>query len=163
MAPILEALRDYPVRTFAAGEDILVQNGRTGLMFVLLDGAVEVIKDEVRLDTVTQPGAIYGDLSALLDVPHTATVRALRESRMHVVTNPRALLQENTVICFQLCELLARRLDGLAKYLVDVKKQYEGHDHIGMVDNVLETLMNRQPRKRVTPPPSTVRGPEVLD
>jgi hypothetical protein len=40
----------------------------------------------------------------------------------------------------------------LNRYLVDVKAQYEGHDHLGMVDEVLETLMHRQPR--VDPPPS---------
>jgi hypothetical protein len=45
--------------------------------------------------------------------------------------------------------LLARRLDSLNKYLVDVKAQYEGHDHLGMVDEVLEALMHRHPRPRV--------------
>jgi hypothetical protein len=31
--------------------------------------------------------------------------------------------------------------------LADVKQQYEGHDHLGMVDDVLDTLMHHQPRR----------------
>jgi CRP/FNR family cyclic AMP-dependent transcriptional regulator len=54
------------------------------------------------------------------------------------------------VVTLHICELLARRLDALNKYLVDVKQQFEGHDHLGMVDQVLETLMHRHPRPRST-------------
>ena len=46
-------------------------------------------------------------------------------------------------------EVLARRLDALNKYLVDVKQQFEGDDHLSMVDEVLEVLMNRQRRPPV--------------
>jgi hypothetical protein len=36
-------------------------------------------------------------------------------------------------------------------FLVDVKQQFQGNEHLGMVDDVLETLMHRQPVKRVKP------------
>ena len=39
------------------------------------------------------------------------------------------------------------RTEPDGQYLVDVQQQYEGHDHIAMVGEVLEALMNRQPRK----------------
>ena len=39
---------------------------------------------------------------------------------------------------------LCLRLFNLNQYLVDLKSQFEGHDHLGMVDEVLETLMNQQ-------------------
>jgi hypothetical protein len=35
-------------------------------------------------------------------------------------------------------------LFNLNQYLVDIKHQYEGHDHLDMVDEVLETLLNQQ-------------------
>ena len=104
------------------------QAQRTGLLFVLVEGAVEVIKDGVPVATTSEPGAIFGDLSALLGVPHTATVRAVRASSFHVVMNPRAFLEQNPPVCLHLCELLARRLDAVNKYLVDVKRQFEGHE-----------------------------------
>jgi CRP-like cAMP-binding protein len=158
---ILTALRDYPVRTFAAGETVLPQGESTGLLFILIEGAVEVVKDEVTVATPSEPGAIFGDLSALLGVPHTAAVRAVSVSRMHVVTDPRGFLEQNPPVCLYLCELLARRLDAVNKYLVDVKRQFSGHDHLGLVDSVLDTLMHRHPRRRVAPRESTLRDPEI--
>lgn len=163
MSGILSALRDHPVRAFAAGESVLVQGERTGLLYVLRQGAVEVIKDDVTVATVSEPGAIFGDLSVLLNVPHTASVRATGAAEFHVVDAPHAFLTENPTACVHLCELLARRLDAVNKYLVDVRHQFDGHDHIGMVDDVLDTLMHRQPRRRVRPPASTLQDPEIAD
>jgi CRP-like cAMP-binding protein len=163
MSSILAALRDHPVRHFAAGETVLAQGDRTGLLYVLIEGAVEVIKDDVTVATTSEPGAIFGDLSALLDLPHTATVRAVQASRFHTVENPREFLTQTPELCLHLCELLARRLDAVNKYLVDVKQQFAGHDHLGMVDGVLDTLMHRQPRRRVAPRESTLRDPEITD
>ena len=163
MSAILAALHDHPVRHFAAGEIILEEGDSTGVLLFLVEGAVEVKKGDVSLSNTSEPGAIFGDLSALLGIPHTATVRALRPSGFRVVTNPRAFLEQNPVVCVHLCELLARRLDTVTKYLVNVKQQFAGHDHIGMVDGVLDTLMHRQPRPRITPRESTIRGPEITD
>jgi CRP-like cAMP-binding protein len=163
MSGILSALHDHPARTFKTGESVLVEGERTGLLYVLRDGAVEVVKDDVRVAAVSEPGAIFGDLSVLLNVPHTATVRATCDSTFHVLASPREFLGENPAACLHLCELLARRLDGVNKYLVDVRHQFAGHDHIGMVDDVLDTLMHRQPRRRIAPPSSTLRDPEIAD
>lgn len=163
MSAILEALRDHPVSHFAAGETVLEQGARTGLLYVLIEGAVEVTKDDVSVATASEPGVIFGDLAALLGVPHTAAVRATRASSFHVVTDPRAFLHESPPVCLHLCELLARRLDAVNKYLVDVKQQFAGHDHLAMVDGVLDTLMHRQPRQRVAPSKSTLRDPEIPD
>lgn len=161
MSAILTALKDHPVKEFAPGEIILGQDESTGLLYILIHGKVEVIKEDVMVATTSDPGAIFGDLSALLGVPHTAAVRAISVSSFYVVDNPRALLEQNSLVCFHLCELLARRLDAVNKYLVDVKHQFAGHDHLALVDGVLDTLMHRHPRKRVAPRESTIRGPEV--
>jgi CRP-like cAMP-binding protein len=115
------------------------------------------------VSTASEPGVVFGDLSALLGVPHTATVRAVRPTRFHVVPDPRAFLEKSPPVCLYLCELLARRLDAVTQYLVDVKHQFEGHDHLSMVDEVLGTLMHRHPRPRVVPSASTIRGPEIAE
>ncbi|HEY2573813.1 MAG TPA: cyclic nucleotide-binding domain-containing protein, partial [Verrucomicrobiaceae bacterium] len=146
-----------------AGEIVLEQGDRTGLLYVLIEGAVQVIKDGVSVASASTPGAIFGDLAALLGIPHTAEVRAERDSRFHVVENPRAFLQDSAPVCLHLCELLARRLDAVNQYLVDVKRQFAGHDHLGMVDGVLDTLMHRPPRSRVAPRAATLRDPEIAE
>ncbi len=163
MSAILEALHGQPSRSMTEGETLLSQGGADRVLFVLVEGAVEVIKDDVEVARCSDPGAVFGDLSVLLDIPHTASVRTTRPSTVIVVENPRVFLEQNPPACLQLCELLARRLDAVNKYLVDVKHQFEGHDHLGMVDSVLDTLMHRQPKKRIAPRDTTLRDPEVAD
>jgi len=163
MSDFLASLRDLPVQDFAAGDTVLGQGDRTGLLYVLIEGGVEVVKDDVVVATVVDAGAIFGDLAALLGLPHTAAVRALRASRFHVVANPQTFLKDHPSASLHLCVLLARRLDAVNKYLVDVKQQFAGSDHLSMVDGVLDTLMHRQPRPRVAPRESTIRSAEIAD
>jgi CRP/FNR family transcriptional regulator, cyclic AMP receptor protein len=163
MSAVLTTLHGHPVRHFAAGETVLDQGDSTGLLFILIEGSVEVVKDGVQVTTSAEPGAIFGDLAALLRAPHTAAVRTLLPSSFYVLTDPRGFFRENPLLCVHLCELLARRLDAVTKYLVDVKRQFQGNDHLGMMDEVLDTLLHRQPRPRVTPRASTLRDPEIPD
>ena len=57
MPSILELIPCNDVRRFSAGEVIIEQDGRTNLLWFLVEGAVEVVKDGVRVATDTQPGA----------------------------------------------------------------------------------------------------------
>jgi CRP/FNR family transcriptional regulator, cyclic AMP receptor protein len=161
MSSILAHIQGGNVRRFDAGQVILEQGTRTGLLLFLIEGAVEVMKDGVRVATASQPGAVFGELAALLGGDHTATVRALEPTVVHAVENPRAFLESSPLVCLHVCELVARRLDLLNNYLVDVKQQFSGHDHLGMVDGVLDTLLHRQPSKRVRPGASGARQSEV--
>lgn len=125
------------------------QGSATGPLLVLLEGEVEILRDDIHVAKTAQPGAVFGEMSILLGCAHTATVKALKASRIAVVDNPRQFLAASAPASLHVAVLLAKRLDALNKYLVDVKRQYEGHDHLGMVDEVLETLMHRHPRPPV--------------
>lgn len=146
MTDILELVRGLSTRNYSTGEVVMEQGSATGSMLVLLEGEVEILRDDVRVARSSLAGAVFGEMSILLDCAHTATVRALKPSRFAVVENPRQFLTSSAPASFHVAGLLAKRLDALNKYLVDVKRQYDGHDHLGMVDDVLETLMHRQPR-----------------
>ena len=154
---MLELLRDRPTRHFAAGEVVLRQGETTGRLYFLVSGTVEVVKDDVRLATASQPGAVFGEMAAILGGPHTATVRALESCDFHLVEDSREFLGSSSAACLHVCELLARRIDALNRYLVDVKHQYEDHDHIGMVDGILDALMHRPVRDHVRPDDTTAR------
>ena len=163
MASILDLLQDELEQRFDPGEVIIEQGGRSGRLFFLIDGTAEVVKDGVQLAKFNVPGTVFGDVAALLDGAHFATVRALQPSTFRVVANPRAFLAASPAVSLHLCEVMARRLDGLIKYLVDLKQQYGAEDHLQMVGAVLETLIHRQPGSHTRPSDSTIRKGELLD
>jgi CRP-like cAMP-binding protein len=66
-----------PLATYQAGKTVLAAASRTGWLLILKKGAVEVLKEGVEITRVTEPGTVFGELSVLLDQPHTADVRAL--------------------------------------------------------------------------------------
>jgi CRP/FNR family transcriptional regulator, cyclic AMP receptor protein len=146
MAEFLNLIAGCKTRDCAPAEIVMEQGSPTGPLLVLVEGEVEILRDGVRIARTSQAGAVFGEMSVLLGCAHTATVRALKPSRLAVIEDPRRFLTSSAEASFHVASLLAKRLDALNKYLVDVKRQYEGHDHIGIVDEVLETLMHRQPR-----------------
>lgn len=147
MSTFLELVAGQPVRVLGAGEVILKQDEACHELHVLLEGEVEVLRDDVRVAKTAEAGAVFGEMSILLGGPCTATVRTLRASRFASISDPRGLLAGSPAASLHVAELLARRIDALNRYLIDVKHQYEGHDHLGMVDDVLGSLMHRQPKK----------------
>jgi len=159
MSAILHLCRDVPVRSFAPGAVLLGEGARSGLLYILAEGEVEIVKGDYQINIVSDPGAVFGEISVLLDLPHMATVRALTPCRVHEVKDGTAFLQAHKEIAFHLSQLLARRLHGVSTYLVDLKRQFEHQsDHLGMVDEVLETLVHQQQPRFM---PGSDRDPEM--
>ena len=64
---------------------------------------------------------------------------------MFVFEDAEHFLRSNPEIAFFVGKLLAERLNAATTYLVDLKRQFEGHgNHLGMVGEVLETLIHQQ-------------------
>jgi CRP/FNR family transcriptional regulator, cyclic AMP receptor protein len=96
-----------------------------------------------RIDGV---GSLFGEMSALLGRPATATVRAARESTFLLAVDGAAFLASRPELALAVARTLAIRLDNLSGYLADVKRQFAGQaDHLGMIDDVLNTLIHHQP------------------
>ena len=147
MSAILKLVAGHTVANFDAGGIIIEQGTPQGRLLVLLTGEVEVLRDNVRVAKISEPGAVFGEMSVLLGSPHTATIRALKPCSFAIIDKPREFLEASAEASLHVAKLLAARLNSLNKYLVDVKQQYEGHDHLGMVDDVLDTLMHHHPRR----------------
>jgi CRP/FNR family cyclic AMP-dependent transcriptional regulator len=75
-----KGLAALPLTVYQAGETILPQGSRTDQLLILRTGNVAVVKDGIEIARVSEPGAVFGEISALLDCPHTAEVRALVSS-----------------------------------------------------------------------------------
>ncbi len=145
MAKMLELCGDFPDIELASGETILTEGGTTGHLYVLSEGAIEVFRDDVTIALVTEPGSIFGEMSLLLDIPHTASVRAVGPAKVRVIDNAMKYLADHPTMLVPIAQLLARRLQSSTTYLVDLKRQFQHQaDHLGMLDEVLESLTHQQ-------------------
>jgi CRP-like cAMP-binding protein len=71
MAVFQRKLATLPLVTYRAGESVLTAGSTTGRLLILKEGAVAVVKEGVQIAKVTEPGAVFGELSVLLDQPHS--------------------------------------------------------------------------------------------
>ena len=129
---IEQRLADLPVTQYSADEDVLTAGSSTGRLLVLKSGAVEVVKDGVQIAKVSTPGAVFGELSILLDQPHTADVRALEQSEFHIADAPILLANDSTVTLY-VAAILAQRLDSANQALIEVKRQLQAGDPLSLI------------------------------
>lgn len=146
-----ELCAHVPVANYAAGDVLLREGESSGRLFILVEGAVEIVKSGFQINVVSDRGAVFSEMSALLDAPHMASVRALTACRLKRIEGGAAFLQTNKELAFFIAQLLAQRLNGVSSYLVDLKQQFaDQENHLGMVDEILETLVQEQ-RRTFTP------------
>jgi CRP-like cAMP-binding protein len=137
-----EVIKNLPIKEFAAGETLIMEGGLPGVLYFLKTGAVEILKNGVPITKVKESGAVFGEMSVLLDSVHTATVRVMVDSTFYAVDEPSEFLKEYPGIAAYVATILARRIDALNKYLVDVKSQLkEQTGNVWLVDEVLEAIM----------------------
>ena len=149
---------DLPRRTVPAGSAVIDQGSPGGAILVLVEGSVAVERDGARLAVFDTPGAVIGEMSTVLGRPSSASVRALDDVTVLEAVDGAAFLTAHPEALLEVARTLATRLDNLTGHLVDVKRQYSGTDsHLGMLDDVLSTLMHAQAR---TVQPGSARLPD---
>jgi CRP/FNR family cyclic AMP-dependent transcriptional regulator len=155
---MLDHCYQLPELTFAPGTSVIKQGESAWTLFVLVQGIVVVERDAVAVARIDTPGAVFGEMSVLLESPATATVRCETEVSMRVADDPLQFMTVQPEVALELARVLAGRVDSLTQYLVDVKQQYADLDgHLGMLDTVLGALTFQQrPRSR----PGSVRDPD---
>jgi CRP/FNR family transcriptional regulator, cyclic AMP receptor protein len=159
MIDLLERCNDLPRRSFSAGDVVIEQGSPFGSIVVLVAGSVSIERDGVELATLDTPGAVLGEMSTVLERPSTATVRALSDCTVLQADDGAAFLVERPDVLLEVARTLATRLDNLTGHLTDVKRQYaDSGGHLGMLDDVLSTLMHHQTRS-VTP--GSARMPDL--
>jgi CRP/FNR family cyclic AMP-dependent transcriptional regulator len=137
------SLADLAVVTYQAGESVIADGSKTGRLLILKKGTVAIEKEGTEIAKVTEPGAVFGELSLLLDQPHTADVRALETSQLHVA-NAAALLAQNPIAVLYIAKMLANRLDAANHALIQLKSQLqsgEPHSVVAKTVNKIEGLL----------------------
>ena len=104
------------VRLFEAG-DMIFREGEVGnLMYVLLDGAVElrmkVDRGETVLKTVDVANDFFGEMALLDERPRSASAMALRRSKVLAVDGPtfEAMILANGKFALKIIKVLSARI-----------------------------------------------------
>jgi CRP/FNR family cyclic AMP-dependent transcriptional regulator len=159
MTDLLDYCHGLPVRSVPAGDALIEEGVRHDGMWVLVSGSVSVERDGVPFARVDTPGAVFGEMSVVLDKVATATVRARSDVEVYAIAEPLDFLRDRPGAALAVLRVTAARLDGLTQYLVDVKQQYaDRDDHLGMVDGILDVLVHHHPKQSRT---GSARDPEA--
>jgi CRP/FNR family transcriptional regulator, cyclic AMP receptor protein len=135
-ASFQKSLAALPLTTYQAGETVLAEGSRTDRLLILRKGSIAIFKEGIEIARVSEPGAVFGEISALLDCTHTADVRALTTSQFHVA-HPAAL--QDPAALFYVAAILARRLDGANQALVELKSEIQDKPR-SVIDKTIEKM-----------------------
>lgn len=138
MDSLLSLFEGQPAKPVAKGNSLIVQGDKQGRLFVLAKGSVEISVHGTPICSISKPGAVLGELSALLDTPHNATVRALEDSEVYVIEDAEKFMTSNPEASLLISKILAKRLAHLDNYFADLKKEFF------RVTNSAQLLASRQ-------------------
>jgi len=141
MSDILARLAGTPARTFAPGESLMQEGQETGRLFVLKSGTVEVRRRGVVVTQIGEPGAVLGEISTLLERPHTASVVAVTPVEVFALQGGRKSLEAEPGLALHLAVLLAQRLERSTAVLTALKGSAAGKPRRrSLVERVLALL-----------------------
>lgn len=141
MPEILDYCKGRKLDSFPPGTTLIEEGAQEGKLFVLVEGQVEVLRKHTQVSYIDEPGSLFGEMSVLLDMPATATVKALSAIKAYVIEDAIAFLSSNADLALHVASLLARRLYYTTSYLVDLQEQAAGkREDLDIVDKILSQL-----------------------
>jgi len=124
-----------PMRT-AAGHPLMREGDNPTGLFVLLTGSVEILKQtpEGSLQSIAKLEAptVLGEMSLLMERPHSATVQAVTDCEFHLLTRSQfqRLISSESVAAYKLivtiAEVLAARVARLDQKVLELSARREG-------------------------------------
>ena len=131
-------LAALPLQSYKAGATVFEEGTKTGRLLILHRGAVRIMKGDTEFARVNETGAVFGELSALLDAPHSADVIALEPSEFHVA-DAETLLQDPVALLY-VTVVLARRINAANQGLLELRRQLEAGAPKSLIDQTLDGL-----------------------
>ena len=137
---VLKSFEKSPARVFTPGQLLITEGGPAGSLFVLESGEVEVLRHDIIVATIAEPGAIIGEMSVLLETTHSASVRAKTTVMAHVVENARDALKKHPELTYKVAQILARRLGATTAFLVESREKLADTADLDFLEKVYDLL-----------------------
>jgi len=134
-----ERLAALPLESYGPDETVLTEGTSTGRLLILKSGVVSIVKGGTEIAQIARPGAVFGELSALLGQPHTADVLTLEASEFYVA-DATALLVQDPVALLYVAMSLAQRLDGANHLLLELKSELQAGESPGLMSKTVERI-----------------------
>jgi CRP/FNR family cyclic AMP-dependent transcriptional regulator len=149
MANILTLTRGQPQRALVRGEVLIDEGEASGELYVLESGKLVVERDGVAIATIDEAGALIGEMSVLLGIDHSATVRAELPSTVRVIEDGIPFLERTPLMALHVATLACARLDRTSALLVELRKEAEGKEsEQGLLGRIFSSLSAPPPRGR---------------
>lgn len=140
MEQILEAATTLPISVLGPRAVLVSEGTQSGKLYILKSGELEVIRDGSTVAAIGEPGSVIGELSALLGLPHSATVRTRLGAEVYVAEDADAFLDAHPFAARHIASLLAARLHRTTSLLVDMRKQAKVREDQVMFDKIFALL-----------------------
>jgi CRP/FNR family cyclic AMP-dependent transcriptional regulator len=119
---ILPLAKSHPLRALAAGDTLIDAGEAGGELYVLQSGRLKVIREGIEIATIAEPGALIGEMSVLLGVDHSASVRAATAAEVRVIENGIGFLEQTPIVALHVATLACQRLDATSALVVQLRK-----------------------------------------
>ena len=137
--PVISA-PSYSILRLAPGEELMRQGDPGGDLYVLEQGELVVERDGVAIAEISRPDSLVGEMSVVLGTPASATVRARRDSTVHVYADARRHLQSDPELTFRIAYLMASRLDTTSALLAEHTRTHGGKPEQDLWGRIVSAL-----------------------
>lgn len=140
MDAILEAAKGLDVQILRPGEILVTEGQRTGRLFILKSGMLEVVREGSSVAGIAEPGSVIGELSALTDDAHSATVRSRDGAEVYIVDHPDQFLDAHPTVARHIARVLAQRLLKTTAILVDMRRRAKEREDKDLFEKIFELI-----------------------
>ncbi len=130
---MLRIMQVAEVLEFEPGQDVVREGDRGDELFIVVDGALQILRGEQVLSEVG-PGEHFGEMALIRSLPRSATVRAVEKSELIAVRRADffAILRKEYELAgkllWQFLGVLADRLDQTSRDLSSAKEELAAED-----------------------------------
>lgn len=160
MPSLLSLAASFPERNLEPDDVLVVQDSPGGDLFILESGKLAIERDGIAVTILEQPGSLIGEMSVLLGIPSSATVRASGYARVRAIAGARDLLLQDAALSFELAALVAGRLNSTTALLVNLAKEHPGRGEQTLLARILSAIhLPGTDPDETTPSPWGMVGP----
>ena len=119
MSNLLSILEETPKFQIESGKTIIREEKPVNRLYILIDGEVMITKKRTPVSHIKEKGAVFGEVSALLNGKATASVTTATTCVFHIIEDTDEFFSQNNEALLEIAKILAKRLDFVTHALVE--------------------------------------------